>query len=100
MGNVKLSLNLSDIGLELKSDFRSEWGQGRRMVTADMYHSAKKRMENFVKDPNVLIDEPPSDSFRTHLGKDFQYSFANLLTKKRVRTSGASDDTIVTPAKR
>ena len=95
-----MKLDLSDIGLELKSDFRSEWGHGRKMVTSDMYHSAKRRMENFIKDPNVLIDEPPCDSFRTHLGKDFQYAFANLLTKKRVRTSGASDDSVVAPAKR
>ena len=100
MGDVKLSLDLSSIGLELKSDFRSEWGQGRRMVTSDMYHSAKRRAEDFVKEPTVLIEEPPSDSFRTHLGKDFQYSFANLLSKKRLRTSGASDDAVAAPAKR
>ena len=76
----------------MKSSFRSEWGSGRRLVTADMFNTAKRSMEETVKDPVSRGDEPPYDGCRVMLGKDFKYAFANLTNKKRGRSSASADD--------
>ena len=94
-------MDYSSIGVEMKSNiFRSEWGQGRKLVTADTYHSAKRAMEDLVKDPSIRGDEPPCDSFKTHLGKDFKYSFGTLMSKKRSRGSSSNDDVITIGVRR
>ena len=99
VGDVKMQLDLSTIGIEMKNSFQSAWGQGRKCVTSEQFHSAKRMMEGLVKEPTSFGEEPPCDSFRTHLGKDFKYAFGSLVNKKRCRPAGSSDE-VVTPSVR
>ena len=61
-------------------------------MTADMFNSAKRSMEETVKDPVARGDEPPYDGCKVLLGKDFRYAFAALTNKKRSRPVGTADD--------
>ena len=69
-------------------------------MTADMFNSAKRSMEEVVKDPVARGDEPPYDGCKVMLGKDFRYAFANLTNKKRGRQAGSVDDCVIIDAKK
>ena len=78
-----MKLDLDDLRASIGSDFRTEWGTGRKGVSGEMFETAKRTMEETVKMPILRADEPPFDSYKVPIGRDFRYSFQSILSKKR-----------------
>ena len=78
-----MKLDLSDLRATIGNEFRSEWGSGRKTVSGDLYETAKRTMEETVKMPILRASEPPLDGYKVPIGRDFRYTFQNLLSKKR-----------------
>ena len=86
-GNVKTDLDFSGLKVRVKGDFATEWGQGKKHVSRDLFQACKKSAEDLYSLPTSRMEELPFDSYRCLIGKDFRYAFSSLLTKKRSRDS-------------
>ena len=80
-------MDFSPITVSVRGDFCTEWGSGRKQVSREMYSVAKRSVEDLAALPGSRLDEPPFDSYRTPLAREFRYAFNRLMTKKRKRQS-------------
>ena len=84
-----MTMKLDNLKISIGDTFRPEWGSGRRHVSSDLFESTKRSIEERVKMPILRADEPPGDSYKVPLARNFRYCFYNLLSKKRSSESVA-----------